>query len=180
MWRFQTVFNYLCPHLHSLQGAREESLHLLRRFYKVRAHRNHTLLCPSWENNYMSLGYPHAIYWGWASTVTRSRYPPRYQYWAYQRVVVRDSMWSIASHTVWTNIAQTWLLPSQNARKNKSCKRMVRFRLSALSDLPIFSTVVFPCFIFKFYWPTCLLASVQVARSWFNFQTFFLHYILTS
>lgn len=39
---FQTVFNYLCPHLLCLQGAREESLHLLRRFYKVRAHRNYT------------------------------------------------------------------------------------------------------------------------------------------
>lgn len=32
----------MCPHLLCLQGAREESLHLLRRFYKVRAHRNYT------------------------------------------------------------------------------------------------------------------------------------------
>lgn len=88
---FQTILNYLCPHLHSLQGAREESLHLLRRFYKVRAHRNYTLLCPSWENNYMSLVYPHAFYWVWASTFTRSRYRARYQYWVYQKMVVCDT-----------------------------------------------------------------------------------------
>lgn len=30
----------------SLQGAREESLHLLRRFYKVSARRNYTSICP--------------------------------------------------------------------------------------------------------------------------------------
>lgn len=64
----------------------------------------------------MSILYPHAFYWGWTSTLARSWYWPRYRYWAYQKMVVCDT---IASHPVWTNIAQTWLLPSQNVRKKK-------------------------------------------------------------
>lgn len=65
--------------------------------------------------------------------------------------------------------AKTWLLPSQNVSKNKSCERMVPFRVSAV-DLPIFSFLRFCFFPWSNQWchcrfPDASLASREVVSS---------------